>query len=161
MFELSFLEMALSWVMFLNPFWEFGFLNWNVQIMYINVIIDMFRFWLMVLQILVFFPNLLVIFQSLQLLFHAFCPDFVATPRERQDIKYAYSISFITRTLEMIIFRAPINLRIRFQVSDCHVKVPVRSQNLKFARNPTYLHKYFLSAVKKQNKILWILKEDC
>lgn len=36
--------MALRWVMFLNPFQELLLLNWNVQIIYINLIIYMFGF---------------------------------------------------------------------------------------------------------------------
>lgn len=59
-------------------------------------------------------------------------------------------------------FRVPLNRGIRFQVSDCqHVKVLIRSQDFKFAMNPAYLHKYFSSSVKKQNKILRIPREVC
>ena len=64
-------------------------------------------------------------------------------------MKYAYSILPIRGTQGLIIFRIPLNLGNRFQVSDCHVKVPVRSQRLKCALNPTYLNKIFPSAIKK------------
>lgn len=43
---------------FFNLFWQFLFLHQYVQIIYINVIIGMFGFRLIVFQILMFFPNL-------------------------------------------------------------------------------------------------------
>ena len=84
-------------------------------------------------------------------LFYAFCPGLVVIFSERGDMKCAYSILPISGTLGIIIFRASLNLRIRFQVSDCHVKVPIRSQNLEVAINPIYLNKYFPLAIKKKN----------
>lgn len=108
------------------------------------------------------FPQSAIAFQSLQVLFHAFCPGFVVILSERQDINCGYSILFITGTLGIILFRVPLNLGIRFQVSDCqHVKVLIRSQDFKFAMNPAYLHKYFPLSVKKQNEILRIPREVC
>lgn len=40
---------------------------------------------------------------------------------------------------------------IRFQVSDGHINVPVRSQNIKCAISPTYLQKCFPPATTKIN----------
>lgn len=137
--------------MYLNPFWQFLFLNLCIQIICINVITNMFRFRLMVFQILMFFSICLLLFtfQSLQVIVLCILSSFVVVSSEREDMKCAHSILCITGTLRIIVFRAPLNLEIRFQVSDGHVKVPIRLHNLQFAINPTYLYKYFPSAIKK------------